>query len=166
MTDTPQTQVARAWHQNDPALDVRPIEVFGRLRHLQAQHDQALSPLYSGAPINESEIAVLIFLRHAEGPTIARRLAAQRGCSAAAMGKLLTKLGSRGLVTRRPNPADRRAVLVEITEAGREIVDEYFPRQLALEAEILDGLPDEWVAQLIVSMDELAARLRRHQDQI
>ena len=45
-------------------------------------------------------------------------------------------------------------------------MDEYFPRQLALEAEILDGLPDEWVAQLIVSMDELAARLRRHQDQI
>ncbi|MDN5563603.1 MULTISPECIES: MarR family winged helix-turn-helix transcriptional regulator [Luteococcus] len=160
MTETPQTMVARAWQENCPGLDVSPIEIFGRLRHLQEQHEEALAPLYEGAPISQGETAVLIFLRHAEGPTIARRLAHQRGCSAAAMGKLLSKLERRGMVTRRPNPADRRSALVEITPTGARMVDDYFPRQLALEASILDGLPQEWRQQFVEAMDVLSDRLR------
>lgn len=156
--------VASAWAAGSPGLDVRPIEVFGRLRRLQELHDQALEPLYDGAPLSQSEVGVLILLRHAQQPLIARQLARQRGCSRAAMGKLLAKIEKRGLVARHPNPADRRAALVEITEKGRELVDEIFPRQLELEARILESFDETWRENFIASLDELSRRIAETKD--
>jgi len=156
----PAGTVASAWARARPELDVRPIEVFGRLRRLQELHDQALEPLYDGAPLGQSEVAVLILLRYPEQPLIARQLARQRGCSRAAMGKILAKLEQRALVTRQPNPADRRAALVEITPAGVALVDDYFPRQLALEARVLSAFDEAWRSTLVDALDALSAELR------
>ncbi|GAA3768323.1 winged helix-turn-helix transcriptional regulator [Streptomyces phyllanthi] len=50
------------------------------------------------------------------------------------------KLEKRGFVERRPSPADRRAALVTVTPAGCDAIDTMFPRRLAAEAELLDGL--------------------------
>ena len=157
---TSEGTVATAWGRARPELDVRPIEVFGRLRRVQELHIQALEPLYDGAPLNQSEVAVLILLRHPEQPLIARQLARQRGCSRAAIGKILTKLEQRDLVVRRPNPADRRAALVEITPDGVELVDEFFPRQLELESRLLAAFDEAWRRELITALDALAVELR------
>ncbi|MER6948191.1 MarR family transcriptional regulator [Nonomuraea sp. NPDC000554] len=79
-------------------------------------------------------------LRHDPSPTIARHLADQMRHSRAAISKTLTRLASRGLVVREPNPTDRRAALVLLTPAGEAAVDAVFPLQLAREAELLEGL--------------------------
>lgn len=75
------------------------------------------------------------------------------------MGKLLAKIEKRGLVARHPNPADRRASLVELTNKGRELVDEFFPRQLELEAKILQSFDEAWRENFIASLDELSRRI-------
>lgn len=65
--------------------------------------------------------------------------------------EVVDSLEARGLVARRPDPADRRAVLVEATEAGRQIqqatsaaresaAGELFGRLTAQEREQLAGL--------------------------
>ncbi|MGW1618233.1 MarR family winged helix-turn-helix transcriptional regulator [Streptomyces sp. NPDC002172] len=70
----------------------------------------------------------------------------------------------RGFIARSPNPADRRAALVTITEAGAQAVDELFPRQLSVEIGLLDGLGEdrEWVTEalrrLVAAMEAGAGR--------
>ncbi|MEU7004126.1 hypothetical protein [Nonomuraea sp. NPDC046570] len=44
---------------------------------------------------------------------------------------------------REPSPFDRRAALVRLTPAGEAAVDAIFPRQLAREAELLEGLGED-----------------------
>jgi DNA-binding MarR family transcriptional regulator len=81
-------------------------------------------------------------------------------CSRAAISKTLAKLEKRGFIARQPNPADRRAALVTITGAGAEAVDAMFPRQLAVEADLLAGLgPDR--DRVIDALNLLATALER-----
>lgn len=131
------------WAAARPDLDTSPMAVVGPLKRVQALLAAALEPVYADAPVTAPELDVLIKLRHVEGPVIARRLAESMHCSAAAISKTLAKLERRGYVERRPSPADRRAALVTVTETGRAVVDSLFPRQLAVEAEVLGGLGDD-----------------------
>jgi DNA-binding MarR family transcriptional regulator len=123
-----------------PELDLAPAELFGLVKHTQAMLDLLLEPVFEAAALSSAEFDVLFQLRHAAEPTIARRLAMSMGRSPAALSKSLAKLEQRGMVRREANPSDRRAVLVEITEAGEVAVDEIFPRRLTLEGEALESL--------------------------
>lgn len=71
------------------------------------------------------------------------RLADNMGMSRAGVSKTLAKLEKRGHIARTPNPADRRAALVTITESGKQAIDRIFPRQLTTEAELLAGLGED-----------------------
>lgn len=131
------------WTAARPDLDTSPMDVVRPIKRIEALLTTAVEPLYEGAPLTAPELDALVQLRHAEGPVIARRLAETLGCSRAAVSKTLAKLEKRGFVERRPSPADRRAALVTVTPAGCEAIDEMFPRQLAAEVELLEGLGDD-----------------------
>src|ERR1700728_2275629 len=49
------------------------------------------------------------------------------GTDTAGMTKLLDRLAAKGLVERRPNPSDRRSVVIEATERGLALVPELSP---------------------------------------
>ncbi|MBT2225820.1 MarR family winged helix-turn-helix transcriptional regulator [Nonomuraea sp. NEAU-A123] len=133
-------RVRELWAAARPDLDTSPMEVIGPLKRVIALLGEALDPLYVDAALTGTELDVCLRLRHDPSPTIARRLADQMRHSRAAISKTLTRLESRGLVVREPSPADRRASLVRLTPAGEAAVDAIFPRQLAREAELLEGL--------------------------
>jgi DNA-binding MarR family transcriptional regulator len=61
-----------------------------------------------------------------------RGLAAELNVSKSVITRALDKLGEMDLTRRQPDPADRRSVLVERTEAGRQLLDEL--RQIVVEA--------------------------------
>ncbi|MFF5520149.1 MarR family winged helix-turn-helix transcriptional regulator [Streptomyces coeruleorubidus] len=128
------------WTAARPDLDTSPMDVVRPVKRIEALLTTAVEPLYEGAQLTAPELDALVQLRHAEGPVIARRFAETLGCSRAAVSKTLAKLEKRGFVERRPSPADRRAALVTVTPAGCEAIDEMFPRQLAVEVELLEGL--------------------------
>jgi len=139
----PADEVRERWSAHNPGLDTSPMEVVAKVKRVTALLGQAIEPLYEGAPLTAPEVDLLIPLRHATEPVIARRLADDLGLSRAGISKALAKLENRGFIGRSPSPADRRAALVTITEAGKEAVDALFPRQLAAEAELLDGLGED-----------------------
>ncbi|MFG2957262.1 MarR family winged helix-turn-helix transcriptional regulator [Streptomyces sp. NPDC048291] len=99
--------------------------------------------LENEALLTAPEVDMLIPLRHATEPFIARSLAERLGLSRAGVSKTLGRLEQRGFIARTPNPADRRAALVTITEAGAKAVDDLFPRQLSVEIGLLDGLGED-----------------------
>ncbi len=145
------TDVRAQWAQNNPGLDTSPMELVGLLKHATALLDRAVEPLYAGAPLTAPEVDMLIPLRHATEPVIARGLAERLGMSRAGVSKTLGKLERRGFISRTPNPADRRAALVTITPAGAKAVDDLFPRQLAAEVQLLADLGEdrEWVLEAL-----------------
>lgn len=131
------------WVSHNPGLDVSAMEVVALVKQVSALFDRALEPLYEGAPLTAPEADLLIPLRWATEPSIARRLADNMGMSRAGVSKTLAKLEKRGHIERTQNPADRRAALVTITESGKQAIDQIFPRQLAIEAQMLTGLGED-----------------------
>ncbi|MCI3274394.1 MarR family winged helix-turn-helix transcriptional regulator [Streptomyces cylindrosporus] len=150
MTSTP-GDVRAQWAEHNPGLDTSPMELVGLLKHATGLLNAAVEPLYAGAPLTAPEVDMLIPLRHATDPVIARTLAHRMGLSRAGVSKTLAKLERRGYIARTPNPADRRAALVTITPEGANAVDELFPRQLAAEVDLLSGLGEdrEWVLKAL-----------------
>lgn len=73
----------------------------------------------------------------------ASRLAARAGMSAQAMGEIIDELEAEGYVERVPDPADRRAKIVRLTELGRQNQAAGEHAALAVEAEIEDRLGTE-----------------------
>lgn len=135
--------VRAQWAEHNPGLDTSPMELIGLLKNATGLLDRAVEPLYAGASLTAPEVDMLIPLRHATDPMIARRLAERLGLSRAGVSKTLGRLEKRGFIARTPNPADRRAALVTITPAGAKAVDELFPRQLAAEVRLLAGLGED-----------------------
>lgn len=72
----------------------------------------------SGLTPTQAEILTRIAAR----PGRASDLAAQLGVTPATLSDSVSSLAARGLVTREPDPADRRALLVTPTVAGRAVI--------------------------------------------
>lgn len=67
-------------------------------------------------------LSVLFTLEHSDGPLRLSELKKSEQVTQPAITQLVTRLERDGLVERRPDPTDGRAVLVHITEAGSHIV--------------------------------------------
>ena len=64
------------------------------------------------------------------------------------MADMITALEARGLIERHRDQADRRRLVVALTEAGRHLLDGYRDQVAALEAEMIAGLSAEEVSSL------------------
>nr|WP_320133019.1 MarR family transcriptional regulator [uncultured Holophaga sp.] len=139
------------------------MRLMGLLKWVSWAMDASLAPVYDGAPLSQAELEMILPLRFAASPTIARRLADHLRVSPAAISKTLARLEKRGLIQRRPSPSNRRAALIHLTEAGRNAIDEVFPRQLAREAELLSRLQTDREA-LAQGLECLLEALERGRD--
>lgn len=81
------------------------------------------------------------------GPQRLNALAVGEQVTQPAMTQLVTKLEREGLVERRPDPSDRRAVLVHLTPAGAAIVHGRRADRITHLTELIGHLtPEEWAA--------------------
>ena len=74
---------------------------------------------------------------------------------------LLDTLETRQLARRRPHPNDRRSVLVEITDEGRQLLDDLTPHLIEREKEWAAGLPPARREQLLRLLGTLQDHLRQ-----
>ena len=70
-----------------------------------------------------------------EPSVIAERLVVTTG----SMTSLLDNLEKRGLIRRLPHPHDRRKLLIDVTPAARDIIDELLPAMHARERDVIDA---------------------------
>jgi len=94
------------------------------------------------------------------GATTQTRLADRLGIGRAAIGSVIDRLQQRDLVRRGPDPADRRVWLVEITDAGCEIVDRISEIDERLRGELRYGIGREERQALAWVMTRLQQNLR------
>ncbi|WP_040793426.1 MarR family winged helix-turn-helix transcriptional regulator [Nocardia paucivorans] len=151
------------WRVRNPELDTSAMVVVGQIKRISALLDQAVEDIYADAGVSAAEVELLVPLRYADPPLTAIRLAEHLGMSRAGVGKTLTKLERRGLITRARNPADRRSALIGLTPAGVTLIDEVFPRELSVHAQLLTDLNQDRET-VLHGLDLLAAILEAHGD--
>jgi DNA-binding MarR family transcriptional regulator len=77
----------------------------------------------------------------------------------ASVTSLLDTLERRGLVERRPDPTDRRRLLIVITHDGTAIVDKFLPEIVALQTAALATLTEAQRRQLVELLATVGANL-------
>lgn len=146
--------IAAAWHRERPDLDVAPMQALSRLTRLARRLDTVRAEAFAQAGLQGWEFDVLAVLRRAGAPyaVSAGRLTAETLVTSGTMTNRVDRLAARGLVTREPDPADRRGVLVSLTDAGRDAVDGAMTALLARQRQLL--------TEAGVDPDQLAPALR------
>ena len=148
--------IIEQWRAARPDLDPSPIGVIGRISRLARELEARLEPVYREHGLEPGWHDVLATLRRG-GPPFALRPSELTGTlmlTSSGTTKRLDKLEQAGLITRGPDPGDRRAILITLTDAGRELIDGVTAAHLANEASLLSGLSD-------VEQDRLADLLRK-----
>lgn len=90
------------------------------------------------------------------GPVRATALAELEGISGASMTRVLNGLEERGLIVRQPDPSDRRAQVVRLTDAGRTVVAEGSGVRVAALRRRIDALEPDQRAALEAALPVLA----------
>jgi DNA-binding MarR family transcriptional regulator len=72
-----------------------------------------------------------------------------------ALTSLVARLEQDGLIKRRPDPTDGRAMLLSLTREGRQIVRSRHAHRVARLTDLVDQLTDDERAVLVSSMDVL-----------
>jgi DNA-binding MarR family transcriptional regulator len=122
------------WPQIDP--DVEAIVI--RLDRADRYIAKAATLSLGRVGLTHQEFKILKNL-HA-GPRAHGWLCRELLVSSGVMTNRLDKLEDAGLLQRKPDPTDRRGVLLQITESGRARLDEYIDLGARRERELLDRL--------------------------
>ena len=78
--------------------------------------------------------------------------------------RLSDRLAEAGLITRRPAPSNRRSTLLELTDAGRAILDELVALRIRAFREVADQMSNQDRAALIQGAHAFTAAQQRSSD--
>jgi len=148
--------VIAAWRRERPDLAVDPMHIWSRIHRLAEVLDERRKRSFSAHGLELWEFDVLAALRKAGDPyqLSPGQLLRETHVTSGTMTNRVDRLRARGLVTREPDPSDRRAAVVALTDQGRVLVDSALTTLLTMERDLLQG----WDA---TEAQELAAALRR-----
>jgi DNA-binding MarR family transcriptional regulator len=139
------------------ALCLRLMQLFPRvMRGMRRWQDRAAPP--SPAPLSPRHIAALEQLRG--GPVTVSELASRLGLTLPTVSGVLADLDRAGFVERRPDPADRRRTIVQITTAQASLITEWLDGAATPLARVLDKLNPSEQEAFLKAMNLLETELR------
>lgn len=115
---------------------------------VRARLDEVLKP--SG--LTALQYTALTVLERHDGLTAAQ-LARDSFVTAQSMADMVRTLESRGYVVRHPNPANRRELLIALTDLGHRLLADYERPVRDIERRMTDGLTDDDAARLRRTLD-------------
>jgi DNA-binding MarR family transcriptional regulator len=135
-------RVIEAWARSDPRVDARPLEVVGRLLLCAGYLEQAIVAALEPYGLSFCDFDVLNTLRRRadEQGTNPKQLARSSLITSGAMTSRLDRLERAGLVTRAPDPDDRRGVLVRLTKRGEKLAEQSLRAVIAADEAFLEPL--------------------------
>lgn len=149
------------WTAERPELDCSGLDVIARVQDvakmLRRGEDEALESL----DLKMWEYDVLSVLRR-QGDRCsltASALARESLLSSGAMTNRIDRLADRGLVSREPDPDDRRGVQVALTPAGRRLADKALEARLTVADLHIAGLTAEERADISSGLRKLMAAM-------
>jgi DNA-binding MarR family transcriptional regulator len=138
------------WEAIRPGLDMGTYQVTARISRIGLHIARHQEDVFGRFGLNRGEVGVLSALRIAGPPHRLSPTQLFKGLmlSSAGMTSRLDRLEGRGLVKRIADSTDRRAIVVELTDAGRKLLDEAVADNTKSERVLLDGLSTTEIATL------------------
>lgn len=153
------------WARERPDLDSSSLGVLARVSRLSRVAGDNADKVLSQFGLSDVEFHLLAAIRtspnHRPSP---RDLLGPLMVTSGGLTGRIDRLEKGGLLVRVANPSDRRGVLLELTDSGREVVDRVTTEYLANQNAILDKALNEderqtlatLLRKLLVSMSESA----------
>lgn len=155
MTDSDAVdQLITLWSAAMPEVDTRGLSVLGRARRVVLRARVAGEPLLARHGLDSGGYDVLAALRAAPPPHRLRPTELYRALAISSGGLTarLNKLEAARLVRRPAATDDKRSVFVELTPRGKQLVEQGFRAEMALQAALIAGLSDkeQWVLSTLL----------------
>ncbi len=146
-----------SWAQVRPDLDLAPVAVIARFARIRRVIDAELEATFAEYGLTSSDFEALVTLRRLDraGGISQRRLMSELGLTSGTVSVRVDRLSDQGLVTRAPDPADRRNSMVRLTDAGRALFDRVAPAHLRTEHRLLAALDPEQREELVTLLRQL-----------
>ncbi|WP_415855903.1 MarR family winged helix-turn-helix transcriptional regulator [Sinomonas sp. G460-2] len=119
---------------------------------------RCLAHEHKSTEVGTAEAGVLRMISEFGGRAV--DIAEKLSVSAPVLSRHIAELHDRGLVTRRPDPEDRRAQLLELTETGKARLAEIEEARIALILELLEGWDESEVEACAASIRRLTETMR------
>ncbi|OYO18343.1 MarR family transcriptional regulator [Enemella dayhoffiae] len=153
--------IIATWAVTRPGLDVSAMEVFGRLHRSFLLYRQQISDRFEELGTNVAGFDVMAALRRAPNFRMsAGDLAHQTLVTTGGLTLRVRKLEAAGLVRRSRDANDNRVVHVQLTDAGRKLVDEVADEHFASLTQMLAGLSNRTQESLADQLAQLERSLR------
>ena len=153
------------WNEDVPELDFEVEGIVDRIYTLAKRLRHSADETFAAYGLNHGEWKALLALRRTGAPY--RRspgwLAEHLCLSSGAMTNRLDRLEQAGLVRRLPDPKDRRALQVELTDEGHRVWKESIGAQATKEASLASSLEDSEKRELTALLRKLMLSFERDQ---
>ena len=138
------------WSEARPDIEVKSLQVTARLSRIGPLLARRQEAVFGQFGLSRGEVGALGALRIAGPPyrLSPTRLGKGLMMSSAGMTSRIDRLERRGFVRRLPDPDDRRGVLIELTDQGRETVDAAVAALTASDRQLVERLDPTEFAQL------------------
>jgi DNA-binding MarR family transcriptional regulator len=146
----------------DPAdvpADQLPVALLGAMRRFGPSWLRWLRHHLGSSGLSPARMQVVGLLAGAAESLIMRQLTQALGTTARAVTGLVDGLEAEGLVHRTPHPTDRRATLVSLTDAGRELIGGSRGQGMAAAAQVFSVLSEEEQRTLLGLLDRVTEAL-------
>ncbi len=143
-------ELVAGWRAERPDLDTEPLQVLSRVSRLARHLDLARRTAFAAHDLEAWEFDVLSALRR-QGPPYQLSPGALLRATLVTSGTMtnrIDRLAEAGLVSRHPDPLDKRGVLVQLTGRGQIVADAALADLLDRERQLLGSLDPEQQAQL------------------
>jgi DNA-binding MarR family transcriptional regulator len=152
-------EIVELWKEREPDVDATSLHVVGRLLRAAAEINRVREDALRQFGLTVGDFDVLATLRRVSGPAglNAKHLSRSALITSGAMTTRLDRLERAGLVERRPDPDDRRGVLVRLTSRGQQSAGDAVRAVLSAHDDYLRGLPDRDRDKLVAALRKLLA---------
>lgn len=137
-------QIVKTWRLREPDLDVAHLHVVGRLLLAAGRVTRARERALQPFRLTAGDFDVMATLHRAAPPEglNSKHLSTSALITSGAMTTRLDRLERAGMIERRPDPSDRRAVLVLLTNKGRRTAADAVRAVFRAHEECLQPLSD------------------------
>ena len=150
MSEDTTDRVLSGWEETRPDLAVGALQVTARLSRIGPLLARRQEEVFDRFALSRGEVGALSALSISGPPyqLSPTRLAKGLMLSSAGITSRIDRLERRGLVRRLDDPDDRRGVIIELTDDGRDVVDEAVAALAISDRQLLERLDPQEVEQL------------------